>query len=389
MNTAPLSKSKLQFKLLIVGTYFFCLLMVAAFAYKHPHYNWDMLAYMALVIQEDNSDIKQIHELTYKAAEESIPAIDYEHLVGGEHRRNLSTDPTTFFKTLPFYAVKPMYIKMVSFFHKAGFSLPKSTVLPSIIFYLLIGLLLFYWLLKYLKIIWAFALSLSIMLSGFMVFMPGLSSPDCLSAFLLLASFYFVIEKPSVKWAFLFLFLSMFARLDNIIPCLFILSFLFFSKRWKQEIKPKYFALMLFVVIACYFGITAATMKPFGWNIFYYPTYARYMNLSHSFDASFSIKNYIALVFSQIATAIVFYHFIFFMLFVLLISYLPHFKYLNFTLDQSFTILLVVIILFRFILYPDLSDRFNIAYYLCFLIIFIKKYVEIISGLKASPLAKD
>jgi hypothetical protein len=389
MNTTPPRKLKFQFKLLITGTYFFCLLMIAVFAYKHPHYNWDILAYMALVIQEDNSDIKQIHEMTYKAAEENIPAIDYEHLIMGEHRKNLSTDPTAFFKTLPLYAVKPMYLKMVSLFHKAGFSLPVSTVLPSIVFYILLGLLLFYWLLKYLKIIWAFAVGISIMLSSFMVFMPRLSSPDCMSAFLLLSAFYFIIQKPSLKWMFLFLLLSVFARLDNIIPCFFILSFLFFTRQWQKEIKPKYYLLMLFVIAACYFGIIAITMKPFGWNIFYYPTYARYMNLSHSFDASFSIKNYIALVFSQITTAVVFYHFIFFMLFVLLILYSPNFKYRNVTLDQSFTVLLVVIILFRFILYPDLSDRFNIAYYLCFLIIFIKKYVGIISSLKALPLAKD
>jgi hypothetical protein len=364
-------------------------MMIAVFAYKHPHYNWDMLAYMALVIQEDNSDIKQIHEMTYKAAEDGIPAIDYEHLVGGEHRRNLSTDPAAFFKTLPFYAVKPMYIKMVSFFHNAGFSLPISTVLPSIFFYLLIGLLLFYWLLKYLKIIWAFAVGISIMLSSFMVFMPRLSSPDCMSAFLLLSAFYFIIQKPSVKWMFLFLLLSVFARLDNIIPCFFILSFLFFTRQWQKEIKPKYYLLMLFIIAACYFGITTITMKSFGWNILYYPTYARYMNLSHSFEASFSLKNYIALVLSQISTAIVFYNFIFFMFFLSLLLYFPSVSHRNFTLDQSFSVLLLFIILFRFILYPDLSDRFNIAYYLCFLIIFIKKYVGIISGLKALPSAKD
>lgn len=375
-------------KIVLIVIYCYCLFLIGLFAYRHPHYNWDMLGYMALVIQEDHSDISQVHEITYKTAKENIPATDYEHLVGSERRKNLSENRETFFKTLPFYAVKPMYIKMVSLFHKAGFSLPISTVLPSIIFYLMIGLLLFYWLLKYLKIIWAFAASLFIMLSSFMVFMPRLSSPDCLSAFLLLSAFYFIIEKPSIKWVFFFLFLSVFARLDNIVPCFFILSFLFFTKKWQEKIKLKYYLLMLIILTACYFGIIAVTMRPFDWDVFYYPTYALHMNLSHSFNSSFSLKEYVALVFSQVTTAIVFYNFLFFMFFLLLIIS-PSIKYRNFTLEQAFSILLLLIILFRFILYPDLSDRFNIAYYLCFLIIFVKKYTGLISILRFVPVAKD
>lgn len=376
-------------KVVLVIVYCYCLFLIGLFAYRHPHYNWDMLGYMALVIQEDHSDINQIHEITYKSAEENLPPINYEHLVGEERRNSLSKNPTAFYKMLPFYAVKPMYIKMVSLFHKAGFSLPISTVLPSITFYMMIGLLFFFWLLKYLKIVWAFAASLFIMLSSFMVFMPRLSSPDCLSAFLLLSAFYFIIEKPSLKWMFFFLLLSMFARLDNIVPCFFILSFLFFTGKWQVKIKLKYYLLMLIIFTACYFGITAVTMKPFGWNVFYYPTYALHMNLSHSLQPSFSFKEYVALVFSHITTAIVFYNFLFFMFFLLLIMYSPSIKYKNLTLDQTFALLLVLIILFRFVIYPDLSDRFNIAYYLCFLIIFVKKYTALMSSLKPVSLEKD
>src|SRR5476651_346587 len=139
-------KTKPVFSAFIVMLYCFCLLTIAVFAYRRPHYNWDMLAYMALTIQQDHKSVDQIHQLTYQAAKENIPAIDYEHLVGGEYRKNISENPAAFFNTLPFYAVKPLYIEMVSLFHKAGFSLPMATVLPSIVCYFLIGVLLFYWL---------------------------------------------------------------------------------------------------------------------------------------------------------------------------------------------------------------------------------------------------
>jgi hypothetical protein len=379
---SKISNPGLPVRILLTTVYCYCLFLTGLFAYRHPHYNWDMLAYMALVIQEDHSDIREIHELTYKAAKENIPSSDYDRLLGSDHRKKLAEDPAAFFNTLPFYAVKPLYIKMISLFHKTGFSLPRSTVLPSIIFYLLTGLLVFYWLLKYLEITWAFAAGLCIMLSGFMVFMPRLSSPDCMSAFLLLCSFYFIVEKPDLKWVFGFLLVSMFTRLDNIVPAFFILSFLFFTNQWEKKIKPGYYISMMFILAACYFGITAVTMKPFGWDLFYYPTYARYMNLSHTFNSSFSLKEYLALIFSQVTTAIVFYNFVFFLFFLLLILYPSPAGYKNFTFEQAFSVLLLLIIISRFILYPDLSDRFNIAYYLCFVMIFIKKYTGILATFK-------
>ena len=361
---------------LLVPIYLLSIYLIALFAYKKPHYNWDMLAYMALVIKKDYTNINQLHQATYKIAKDNIPEIDYEHLIGSEYRKKLSEDPEAFFSKLPFYAIKPLYIKMVSLFYEAGFSLPMSTVLPSIIFYLMIGVLLFYWILKYLKIIWAFAASLLIMLSSFMVFMARLSTPDCMSSFFLLSAFYFIIEKPSIKWMFLFSVLALFARLDNIIPCFFIISFLFFTRKWQMKIKLKYYLLMLIILTCCYFGITSVTMKSFGWNVFYYPTYARYMNLSHTLLPSFSLRAYMSLIFSEITTAIVYYNFTFFGFFLFLILYSPIIKRRNFTFEQLFAFLLLFVILFRFILYPDLSDRFNIAYYLLFMIILLKKYSE-------------
>ena len=375
-DTAKNKYSKPALKSLVIIIYFLCLLIIALFAYRRPIYNWDMLAYMALVVQEDHKDINQIHDLTFQAAKDNIPSLDYEHLVGGEYRRNLSENSETFYQTLPFYAIKPLYVKLVSLFHKDGFSLPRATVLPSIICYMLIGLLLFYWLEKYLNLIWAFAASLSIMFSGFMVFLARDSTPDCLSAFLLISSFYFIIERPSLKWILFFLALSVFARIDNIVACFFILSFLFITNKWQGKINLSHFLLMLVLMTACYFGITTIAMKPFGWNVFYYPTFARQLDLSHVFHSTFSFKAYFDLVISQLATAVVFYHFIFFFLFIFLILYSPTCKYKNVTFDQTFCFLLLVIMLFRFALYPDFSDRFNIAYYLCFLIIFIKRYTS-------------
>jgi hypothetical protein len=366
---------------------FYCLslLVTMVFAYRRPLYNWDMLGYMALVVQKDHPGQKEIHQITYSTAKENIPAEDFKALTGGEHRKMLSESPGAFFATLPFYAVKPLYIKMASLFHKAGLTLPMATVLPSIIFYFFIGLLLFSWLSRHLKLFWAFGLSIGIMYSGFMVFLARLSTPDCLSTFLLLSAFYFILEKPSPGWMFLFLLLSVYARLDNIIPAGLIVSFLYFTGKWKAKLKRKTFLLMLLVLAASYFLITGFTMRPFGWGALYYPAFATQLDLSHAYHSNFSFHAYISLVVSQLATALVFYHFIFFLCILLLILYSPAFKFRDLTFDQSFSLLLFLIILCRFILYPDLSDRFNVAYYLCFLVLFIKKYAGLLDSINSHP----
>jgi hypothetical protein len=373
MNESRIGKIKTIYKPFVFMLFGSCLFIIALFAYRRPHYNWDLLAYMALVLQQDNKDVNQIHFLTYQAAKQNIPAADYKHLIDGAYRKNLSENPTAFFNTLPFYAVKPLYIGMIYMFYKAGFSLPLCTVLPSIIFYMLIGFLIFYWLSKSIKTGWAFSASLIIMYSGFMVFMARLSTPDCMSAFFLLSAFYFILQKPVLKWSFLFLILSIFVRLDNFVAAILILTFLFVSPKSQLKADRKNYLVMIAIAIVCYFAVTIMMMRPFGWDASYYPSFALKMNLSHTSNSTFSFKAYSDLVISQIATVVVFYHFVFFLLLLWLIVY-PTFKWSRLSFVQAFSIILISIIACRFVLYPDLSDRFNIAYYVCFLIIFIQKY---------------
>jgi hypothetical protein len=376
-NPGPDNASLKPFSMgFLIAVYFLCLLFVAVYAYRRPHYNWDMLAYMALASRDDESSVSRIHQIAYQEAKENIPAGDYELLVSGEYKKNLAENPMAFYKVLPFYAVKPLYISAISFFHHLGFSLPASTVLPSAIFYLFIGLLIFYWLLKYLQLAWAFGASLLIMLTGFMVSLARLSAPDAMSAFFLLAAIYFILEKPSLAWMSVFLGWSLFTRLDNIIPIFFILSFLFFIRKGQTALKLTYYLLLLAVFAACYFGIVAVTMKPFGWGLLYYPNFAQYMNLSHVQTTGFSLHSYLSLLLDGAKRSLEFYHPAIFLFFFLLIFYSPQFKFKRLENDQLFILLLLLIIIFRFLLYPDLSDRFNAAYYLVFLVVLLKRYAQ-------------
>ena len=74
--------------LLIYFCFLACLLPIAIFAYKHPSYNWDMLAYMALVVEIEKGDINEVHKITYDNARQNLPVSDYEKLISGDLRKN-------------------------------------------------------------------------------------------------------------------------------------------------------------------------------------------------------------------------------------------------------------------------------------------------------------
>jgi hypothetical protein len=353
--------------------FFACILPIAIFAYKRPACNWDMLAYMALVVKMNNSDLNEVHNITYSSARQNIPSDKYQQLVEGNLRSERATNPSEFNNVLPFYAVKPLYIWASFIFYKAGFSLPMSTVLPSIISYLVVGLLLFHWLTKHHNLFFAFLAALLIMFSSVMIAVAGLSTPDFISALLVFTAFYFILEQPSILLAFLFLAGSVLARLDNIIVCLLVLSFLYFIKMPKR-ISIAQLVSMSVVLLGIYILVAAMT-REYGWDMLYYSSFTKYYDPEHQAHPSFSISSYLELFYQRTIMAIVHSHFWLFLLLVL-IMIKPFFlqKIRSLPFELLFCILLVFTIILRFVLYPNLEDRFYIAYYLVILIIFMKRY---------------
>jgi hypothetical protein len=365
----------------IYFAFFCCLLPVAFFTYKHPAYNFDMLGYMAVIIRMDQThDITEVHRITYDQARQTVPPAEYGKLTMiPSFRKKFAADPFQFEKILPIYTVKPLYTGMAYLFYKSGFSLVAATVMPSILAHLFIGLFLLYWLMKYLPRAIAFFAALLIMFSVFTVAVAGLSTPDCLSALFLFVAAYFILEKPSLAWMFFFFLLSILARVDNIVTCFFIISFLLFIRKWKRITIKQYFWMIVMLVITYICVILPVTQ--FGWSIFYYSQYARHIDFSKDFEQSVSFSSYLGLVQSKLVTALVSSQFTFFIFLGLLIIGQSGFSFRKFNFDQGFLLLLVAIIFFRFLLLPDLSDRFYFGFYLVIIILLVRKFSNRISTL--------
>ncbi len=351
-----------------------CLLPMCIFAFRHPSYNWDMIGYMAIIAKMDQQrETKEIHAVVYDVAKKEIPDEKYKMLVdASSHREKFATDPASFEKVLPIFIVKPLYTTMGYLFFKAGLSLTSATVLPSIIAYLFIGLFLLYWLKRYTGPVVAFFVVFFIMYAQLVVNMAKLSTPDCLSGLLLLMASYLILEKRNAWLLFSLFVLAILTRLDNVIFAFFSIAFLAFNPRQKL-LSRKQFLLMSLGFAAVYLLVVSLTFS-FGWDLSYYSRYSRHMDFSGDFDQPASFTRHMALVYSKLITMLFSFHFMLFMALATILVGRSFFSFRKLEFELLFLVLLIGTIGIRFVLLPDLSDRFYFWIYLLILILLVKQF---------------
>ncbi len=373
---------RLWMKNLLTVIYCAVILLVSFYSLKKPAYNWDILPYMGVILSYDDHDAVKVHDRVYAIAKEQIPTAFYDRLTDPDipYRVATAQNPASFSRQLPFYVVKPLYTWAGYLFYKAGISLPMSTVWPSVIAYFLLGLLLFYWMRKYWSLFFAFTGSLLTMVSAPLLSVAKLSSPDALSGLLLFTAVYFIIERRSLAWTILFLLLSILARLDNIIPAIFFLALMAFSKKWKDGIAIWKYLLLFSGMLLLYF-VVSLNAYSFGWSLLYYPNFARQLNPSYNINSSFIFKDYIALAKSQFITGLYYSCISLFLLFILLLfANTQSLSFKSLSIEQLLAIVFLLVMLVRFVLQPLINDRLYIPYYLSVIVFLAKKYSFAVSG---------
>jgi hypothetical protein len=352
------------------------MLLATAYSLQKPAYNYDILPYMGVILSYDKTDIKIIHSEVYTIAKKEIPPLFYNRMVdpSNAYRSSVAQSPEVLRSQFPFYVVKPFYTRAAYLFYKAGICLTLATVWPSAIAYFLTGLLLFNWLKKYWPGWYACAGSSLIMLSPPVLNVAGLSTPDALSGLLLLAAVYFLAEKKSIGRTLLFLLLAVFARLDNILPAICLLSAIFFTNKWHHKISAVKIVFFFSLLLLAYFTVSG-NARSFGWSILYYPAFAKQLNVSYTANSSFDFAAYLTLAKSQFTTGWYFSFislFFFLVLFLLWDTSLSGFNSL--TMEQVLAIVFALIIIVRFILQPLITDRIYVPYYLSVIVFVVKKY---------------
>ena len=359
---------------LLKATYLVCIVAAAIYCFKRPLYNWDMMPYSVIILKLDGHDTKKAFAYTYESAKEHVPPGPYYLLTDGAnaYRYKLANSVEAFSGQLPFYVVKPLYTSLCYFAYKAGFPLPLATLVPSFISYILIGLLLFHWLNLYLRLSISFFVSLLIMVSSPLIEVAKLSTPDSLSALLLLGSFYFTIEKPSLLLALAFMCLSIFARMDNVIYCFLLIATIYVSKTWERQISFKAFLLITGLFVVCYVMVGLIAWQ-YGWSVFFYNEFAHHLHPSGGSNGQFATGDYARLMYEHAMSAINHSYVTIFMAFHVL-NIGRSFLLRKLSFNKLFILLIPAVLFIRFILYPDISDRFYIAYYLIIVVLLVKNF---------------
>jgi hypothetical protein len=359
-----------------------CLVPVSLLIYKKPQYNADILAYMALAVNMDHKDIQDVHRITYQSARENMPADAYQGVIHSDNglAEKMVDSPLMLYNRLPFYVIKPVYNLSVYAAYKAGVPLPRATIIPGILAFLLTGLLLFHWLRKYLSFFYAFAASLLLMHSPFMVQTAGISSPDTLSAFALFCVFYFIAGKRNLLIASLCMLLAVFIRMDNVVTAVPVLVFLSFTGE-KEKRLPRKWLLVMLAAMGVSFLIITGMAASFGWNRYFYPSFLHYMSKGFLYRESFSMLAYLELMFSRAVSGIVFsFQTVFALLVLLMVMTAGKFRLRSLAYEQKFALLLTGITLMRFLVFPDISDRFYTAFYLCIAVLFTRQFASMLPG---------
>ena len=330
-----------------------------------------MFAYIGLAKGIDQHNLVEVHREIYAEARKHIPTRTYDRLTGSTYTSlmRMHNDPEYYYSTLPYYAVKPLYILAIRFFHFAGINIVKSGILPTCISVLLLGGLIFIWIKKYIPAFQSFILCAVLLLCSPVVISISMTTPDGLAAFFFLLAAYFLFERKRIPIAIVSLILSIYTRIDFIIPSLFIITHTFLGR----EIKLKYYLAITASFLIVFLTITIP-LKTYGWSPLFYPDYASNYRLDLS-GATEKLYSYAGLLKAAFKDLIINSAMLIFM-FIGLIAIFTTSLYnkLHFSSDLWIFICIALIILVRIILHPYISDRFFIAYYFLFSILAIKNF---------------
>ena len=218
-----------------VDVLFIVLAGLFVFKLNHsPGYNWDMLPYMALVLEHSDENAASVHQKVYNIVREEQVAGNITAGTFGElttdripYRAKCYADAEMFHKELSIYRTKPLYNTVIYLFYSVGVPLITATLLPSILFAFLLLAIFYLWTSRYVGKLISMVLALLLALMPVFAEIQNYATPDAMgSVFILLALYLFDLQKS--KWLILLcLVLSILTRIDNVIFAVVVCYFLF------------------------------------------------------------------------------------------------------------------------------------------------------------------
>ncbi len=178
-----------------------------------------MFPYMAIASSNPSVSFDDTHREVYRIAKAELPPQDFEAISG--RQPELMMDAASFQGILKYFTIKPGYNAFVWVLYHLGANLVAATYLPSLLSYLTLGLLLFWWMLRSGPPMLAGLATVVIMLAPPMVDLARYSSPDMLCAFVSATGFLLILSKRTLP-GLLVLLTAILIRPDALILSLLI-----------------------------------------------------------------------------------------------------------------------------------------------------------------------
>ncbi len=313
------------------------------FTFLNSFYNWDLLAYAAVVLQYNGTTPEEIHQLVYSWANSDLPQQARELVLTGEqYNIRCAENPDFFLGQLGFYKVKPLFTGLIWLFYKIGIPLRYSLQLPSFLSFLFIGNMMLRWLYRETNKIPA--------LAGAVMFtialcsqVASIISPDALASLLVVCFFYsyYYGKHWLIQAALMVLLIA--TRIDFAVLACFFLVVVGLLYWRNQKISVGYLAALLFAIALLGLFIPFLSGNKMFWFLEYRFT-----------DSIAGYARQLAVGFRQVLTTKLI------LIAGLLLFVLPVRQ------AKWRTILLTIgaAIMIRGLLFPVMQDRFFVGYYL-------------------------
>ena len=244
-----------------IGIAVFCLYItiITLVSWMVPAANWDMVAYVASILDMGGLTPAEIHKQSWAAVREHVSEGQFIVLTSDRpYRIRQFADPDAFYSMLGFYRAKYLYIQLAAFIAPYTGPLMALRILTTVSV-ASIGLITLYWL-SWQKIMFMVPLAAILFILSDFGGIALLVVPDLMaSMFIILAALFFI--KKNESGLIIALFLGFLTRPDHLV---FIGILAFVSQATGTMRRASTIALLL--SIGGYFLVIKASGHPGWWR---------------------------------------------------------------------------------------------------------------------------
>jgi hypothetical protein len=289
--------TRLRPSVVIVG-YLLLLTAAASRPYRYSIYDMDMMGYIGNAVAMSGASIPEIHEAAYLAVATEVPQASRDHLLGRDEsgptsqwqsRQDRAVNSYHFAEYLPCFAIRPIFNQLIYLLHyRLGVGLVRSTIVISVASYWLTGVLVFFWLSRYVSHARAAFGSLVLMLTPPILNLARFNTPDALACLTTLAALYLIVEREWQLPGFILLLLSVYVRTDNVLFAVAVLGYCSLVSKQLEKAKAGILAVLAVasVILINHFA------GDYGLRVLYYRSFVAIPLAPGELVPSFDVADY-------------------------------------------------------------------------------------------------